>query len=147
MNVLSWNISWGSDPEKILACLSEEFFTGPIIACLQEVTPSVYKRFNDALSERFWLVYSLNYRVPGKFDSKSRKLGALIIASKEIRPVSGGCVFRAPYPDRTCYFRFDWHQKTYSILSFHSVTGVNYKKGKSVQFDAFAEAIMEFQPV
>lgn len=146
MRIISWNISWGSDPEKILQQLKAELKYFGTIACLQEVTPSVYKLFCNEFKSSFRLTYSLEYRAPGKFDTKSRKLGVLIISPDYMRPLSDGCIFRAPYPDRTCYFKFSYFGQTYSILSLHSVTGVNYKKGKSVQFDSWAEAIEELEP-
>ncbi len=146
MKLLSWNISWDSNPEKIITCLKSELAGGPVIACLQEVTPSVYEFFRNDLGKDFTFVYSLDFRAPGKFDSKSRRLGVLIIASWEIVPISYGCLRRVPFPDRTCWFCFEWHQKAYTVLNLQSVTGANYRKGKSVQFDSFAEEIERLRP-
>lgn len=146
MKLLSWNIGWDSTPEKIISCLKAKLAVSPVIACLQEVTPSVYELFREAFGKDFTLVYSLDFRAPGKFDSKSRRLGVLIIASGEIVPISRGCLRRVPYPDRTCWFCFEWHQKAYTVLNLQSVTGANYRKGKSVQFDSFAEEIERLRP-
>lgn len=146
MRIIHWNISWASSPEAILRQLKTELSQGFTIACLQEVTPSAYAVFRKELLEHYILTYSLNFRAPSKYDSKSRRLGVLIIAPDCVCPVSDGVIFRTSYPERTCYFKFSWFGQTYSILSLHSVTGVNYKKGKSVQFDSFAEAIDELLP-
>ncbi len=147
MKILSWNISWGSKKEKILERLKAEMDATSTIICLQEVTPSTKSFFyNDLAGGKFRFTYSLDFRQPGEFDSQSRKLGVLIITSPDIEITRQGVLQRVPYPDRTAYIQFKYNGVSYTLVNLHSVTGVNYKKGKSVQFDSFAEAIKEIQP-
>ncbi len=147
MKILSWNISWSSKKEKILDRLKIELDTVSSIVCLQEVTPSVKTFFQDSLSsQKYHFIYSLDYRYPGEFDSKSRKLGILIITTSDIEIVQAGVLPRVPFPDRTAFIRFKYCSSLYTLMSLHSVTGVNYKKGKSVQFDSFAEEIKRMEP-
>lgn len=147
MKILSWNVSWSSKKEKILERLLMELDTTSTIVCLQEVTPSVKAFFHAALEKKqYRMLYSLDYRHPGEFDTKSRKLGVLIIISPDIQIQEGGVLSRVPYPDRTAFIKFEYCGASYVLVSLHSVTGVNYKKGKSVQFDSFAEAVTDMKP-
>lgn len=147
MKILSWNISWASQKDKILERLKVELDTTSTIVCLQEVTPSAHDFFLNELGlQKYRFTYSLDFRYPGEFDSRSRKLGVLIITSPDIEITRQGVLQRVPYPDRTAYIQFKYCGAPYTLFSLHSVTGVNYKKGKSVQFDSFAEAIKEMRP-
>ena len=147
MKVIHWNISWGSHKEKILEHIMEVIDCTGTIVCLQEVLPSVESFIRTELcAVGYKFIYSLDYRVPGKYDSRTRKLGVLIIISPDIELEEGGVLMRTPFPDRTAYVVFRYWGETYKLVSLHSVAGVNFKRGKSVQFDSFAEAIEDIQP-
>lgn len=100
----------------------------------------------QGLGEEFNYTYSLSYRYPGEFDTRSRELGVLIITSSDIELTRRGVLNRTPCPDRTAFIEFSYCGASYTLVSLHSVTGVDYKKGKSVQFYSFAEAIKDLHP-
>lgn len=146
MVIISWNISWQSKRERILEKLKELIDSSSMIVCLQEVLPPVKDYICQGLGEEFNYTYSLSYRYPGEFDTRSRELGVLIITSSDIELTRRGVLNRTPCPDRTAFIEFSYCGASYTLVSLHSVTGVDYKKGKSVQFYSFAEAIKDLHP-
>ena len=91
-------------------------------------------------------VYSLDYRAPGKFDTKSRELGVLLLTSKNISVDDGGVFERALFPDRTIWAKLLVNGKELKVTGFHSITGCDHKKAKSINFLSFAEAVDDFRP-
>ena len=146
MKVISWNIGWGSKKEKIALMLKHKLEQSLCVACLQEVTPSVKKYLQSFIGEQYLYLYSLDSRFVGEFDTKSRKLGVLIIISKTFTFLYSHVLDRTPFPDRTLFVSFAYLGVEYRVMSLHSVTGCNYSKAKSVQFYSFAEAIAAYHP-
>lgn len=147
MNIIHWNISYNAKKEQIAEKLMKELREGDTIACLLEVTKTTYQFLRDKFDEQFRFVYSLDHRAPGDYDSKVRKLGVLIIVPSKMKILYCGVLRRTPYPDRTAFATIsDENERIFRILSLHSVTGCNFYRGKSVQFDSFAEAIKEYNP-
>lgn len=145
MRVIDWNISYmGNFITKLDFLFSH--LDNNYCVLLQEVKQNVYEYIKSKYSETNTLLYSLNYRKPGKFDSDARKLGVLIILSKEIQLLESGVIERNLFPDRTIYATVKYNNKILKLLDLHSITGCGYYKAKSVQFESLAEFIDNYQP-
>ena len=147
MRIIHWNISYNADKELVAAKLSNDLLGEDTIAFLLEVTKSTYTFLSEKFRDNYRLVYSLDYRLPGDYDSKVRKLGVLIIVPSKYKVVYCGVLRRVPYPDRTASVILqDEKGRILRLLSLHSVAGCNFLRGKSVQFDSFAEIVKTFAP-
>lgn len=146
MQIISWNIGWGCQKEKIAIMLKQKLEQSFCVVCLQEVTPNTKDFLCSYLGESYYYLYSLDYRYVGDFDTKSRKLGVLTIISRSFKFLYAHTLSRTPFPDRTLLVSFAFMGVEYKIINLHSVTGCNYLKAKSVQFYSFAEAIKYYQP-
>lgn len=147
MRIIHWNISYNAKKELIAAKLSDDLLREDTVICLLEVTKTTYTYLREEIGDRYRFVYSLDYRLPGDYDSKGRKLGVLIIVPVNYRVINCGVFRRAPYPDRTAFVILqDEAGRFLRILSLHSVAGCNFLRGKSVQFDSFAEIVKSFTP-
>lgn len=104
---------------------------------MQEVTLKHYKELKEAM-RGYNIRYSLDYRKPGKFDSKQRQLGIAIITTKDLPIISAKCIDRCLLPDRTLLVKVQCGSKTIKVLGLHSITGCDHKKAKSMQFLSFA---------
>lgn len=151
MKVIHWNISYSSDKEKVLETLSRLVKDEDVIVCLQEVQPSVKDFLVDKLQG--WggtkgtpYAYSLDYRQPGKYDGKNRKLGVLILCPASMYIIDSGVFNRTPFPDRTLWAEVLYQGEVIKVASLHSITGCGYSKAKSTQYFSFSEAIGEFAP-
>ena len=145
MRFIDWNISYAGDTERKIDYLRTHLCDDMCIM-LQEVKPLAYEFIKTALEAKFNIFYSLDYRKPSKFDSDARKLGVLILVSKEIEVVESGVIERSPFPDRTMYITINNENKSVKILALHSLTGCGYYRSKSVQYDSFAEFIDTYRP-
>lgn len=147
MNYISWNISYSSKKEKIAEKLLSEINNQKTIICLMEVMPATYEYLKSQLSENYGMSYSLDFRHPGKFDSRSRKLGVMFVYPKRIEVSKVDVLWRAPFPDRTLMMQYKEPSGNYkTIMTLHSITGCGYKKTKSVQFNTFAEIVDDIKP-
>lgn len=145
MRFIDWNISYAGDTERKIDFLRTHL-RDEMCIMLQEVKPHAYEYIKTALAEEFNMFYSLDYRKPSKFDSDARKLGVLVLVSKEIEVVESGVIERSPFPDRTMYITINKENKRVKILALHSLTGCGYYRSKSVQYDSFAEFIDTYRP-
>ena len=143
MKIIDWNISYDNDPELKIAYLESVIGDDSFIAILQEVTPSQY----DVLKSRFKNIrYSLDYRKPGKFDTRQRELGIAIVCSDDIKIKSTDVLNRCLLPDRTLMVDVDYKGGMLRIIGMHSITGISHKQAKSMQFLSWAEAVDEYKP-
>ncbi len=145
MKIIDWNISYSGNSKSKFEYLKKIIGNEPAVVILQEVIKSSYDALKDYFTD-FNIEYSLNYRAPGKFDTKSRGLGIVIMASKEIEIVSAQVVDRCLLPDRTLLVEVKFNGKSIKFLGLHSITGCDHKKAKSIQFYSFAEAIDVYKP-
>ena len=141
MEIIHWNAGYGSKIEKVDDLLKR--MGGDVIALL-EVTPGKYEYLREQYKDR--IVYSLDYRKPGKYDSRGRKLGIALIMSDEIEILDSGVFERALLPDRTLWAVVRYKGTEIKIASFHSITGCDHKKAKSMFFNSIAEAVDEYRP-
>lgn len=147
MIILNWNISYGCNIEKIcneLKNITKEDKT--IVVTLQEVVESSFKYLEKMLQNDFNVIYSLNFRKPGKYDTKSRKLGTLIMTTKNIKIIESNVFNRCLLPERTLYATIEIDNKIIKVVTLHSITGCAHKKAKSLQFYSFAEVVDDYKP-
>ena len=134
--VIQWNVKINSDPELIIECLKNNSGNKYTIINLQEVS----EKLMDCIKENFkdsYFAYSLEYRKPGHFEGKNRKMGVATI-------IIGGKINKADilnetvFPERTLYSEIEINKKIVKNLTFHSLTGCDYKKAKSSNFASIA---------
>lgn len=145
LRIIDWNISYAGDTEGKVKYL-QEYISLDTCVMLQEVKPHAFEYIKTALGEQFKMLYSLDYRKPSKFDSDARKLGVLVLVSKDIEVIDAGTIERSPFPDRTMYATIRKDNEEIRLLALHSLTGCGYYRSKSVQYDSFAEFIDAYRP-
>ncbi len=145
MKVIDWNISYMGIVDKKIEYLMRIINNESTIIILQEVTENTYKFLKD-IFKNYNIEYSLNYRVPSKYDTKSRKLGIVIMTSKDIKIINARVIDRCIFPERTLLVEVKFKNEKIKVLGLHSITGCDYKKAKSIQFYSFAEAIDTYKP-
>jgi endonuclease/exonuclease/phosphatase family metal-dependent hydrolase len=145
MKIITWNISYFTKYEPKIKLLKNKVLNDSFIIILQEVKQNVYSKLLKDFKDHN-VSYSLNIRKPGKYDTGSRKLGVVIITSNDFVLLEERVYERALLPDRTLFVRVKKGNKEYKVLGLHSITGVDHKKAKSIQFYSFAEAIDELKP-
>jgi exonuclease III len=145
MKIITWNISYFTKHEPKLKLLKNKVLNNSFIIILQEVKKNVYlKLLKDFKNHN--VSYSINIRKPGKYDTGSRKLGLVIITSNDFILLEERVYERALLPDRTLFVKVKKDNQECKVLGLHSITGVDHKKAKSIQFYSFAEAIDELKP-
>lgn len=146
MKIINWNISWSNEVDKKIEYLKKLVAEDSFIIILQEVKIHSYEAFKKAFTDVANIEYSLKYRIPGKYDTDSRKLGVAILVSKEIKIINAKIVDRALMPDRTLLVDVEYRNTSLRVLGLHSITGCHHLKAKEIQFFSFAEAIDEYKP-
>ncbi len=143
---ISWNISYHGNTkgkiELLKAVIGEVNGEYPCVIALQEVTEKAY---SDIVREvRFQShCYSLQLRQPGKFEGNNRGLGCFIGSVGGVEINSFSLIDRALFPERALCASMKLGEKKFEIISFHSLTGVAFKKGKSAQFASLADYLHE----
>lgn len=146
MRIINWNISWSNKTETKVAYLRSLIEGRSFVVILQEVKMLAYEALKQSLSDIANIEYSLDYRIPGKFDTDSRKLGVAILVSKDLKITHAQALSRALMPDRTLMVDIEYNNAPLRILGLHSITGCQHSKAKEIQFFSFAEAIDEYRP-
>ncbi|MBE6007761.1 MAG: hypothetical protein E7235_01020 [Lachnospiraceae bacterium] len=146
MKIINWNISWLNSIETKAEYLLDKVGSEPFIIILQEVKIKAYEYLKETFKDTGNIEYSLNYRVPGKYDNDSRKLGVAIITSKDMKVRYANTLNRTIMPDRTLFLELEYNGQILRVIGLHSVTGVHHLKAKELQYFGFAEAIDEFKP-
>ena len=146
MIIIDWNISYMHTINKKIDYLKNTIKNKSFIIILQEVTQNDYNELQNQFSNIAHIEYSLKYREPGMFDTRSRKLGIAIIVSNDIRVTHAQVLERALLPDRTLMVDVMYHNKLLRIFGLHSITGCQHGKAKEIQYYSFAEAIEIYKP-
>lgn len=136
IKIIQWNISYSCKIDEICEYIKSHI-EGKTIVCLQEVLPNSLKQIIDSLQPTDFS-YSLNYRKPGIFDGKNRMMGVLTLLFGG-RILYAEVLNRSVFPDRTLFSKAIFDNKHISLLNFHSLTGVSYKKAKGSNFASIAE--------
>ncbi len=140
VRVIQWNISFKANAEKIAEFLLDAV-SGYTIITLQEVLDSVHQEISSKLNADD-VAYSLNHRSPGKFEGKNRKMGvATYVFGGSINGSS--LVSRSVFPERTLQTTIKFEDISVDLLTFHSITGCDYKKAKSSNFASIADFLYE----
>ncbi len=140
LQLLQWNISYSCKIDKIVDFMFAHI-KEPTIVCLQEVLAMHKDRLIERLAPSDY-AYSLDYRKPGLFDGKNRQMGVLtMLFGGEIEEAK--VLNRTVLPDRTLYTKMRIGDESVSLLNFHSITGVGYKKAKGANFASIAEFLHE----
>lgn len=145
MKLINWNVSYAGSFEKKFEYLRKIIEDQDVIVIMQEITETAYLKLKEMFGD-YKIEYSLNYRKPSKFDTKSRRLGVAIMVSNSIEVVNATVLDRCLLPDRTMFVEILKDNMLYKVLGLHSITGCDHKKAKSIQFFSFAEAIEEYKP-
>lgn len=145
MRLLSWNISYQNHVISKIE-LIKKYLKDDMVIVLMEVVEKDYFILKQAFENSFHISYSLDLRKPSAFDTRSRKLGVVILVSKAYQMEAFDVLNRTPFPDRTGYVMFSKEGHHIKLLGLHSITGVDYKKTKSIQFYSFAESIDSIKP-
>lgn len=143
LRIVDWNISYQNSAGPKADLLDSVVKGKSFIALLQEVTPKQYEYLRDHYSN---IRYSLDYRKPGKFDTRQRQLGIAVIASEDLIIENAAVLERCLLPDRTLLIDVKTRKETIRLIGLHSITGIAHKKAKSMQFLSFAECIDSYKP-
>lgn len=146
MKIINWNISWSNKIDSKANYIKEQISDNSFVVILQEVKPHAYEYLKEVFSDIANVEYSLSYRVPGKYDTDSRKLGIAILTSKDIKVANAQVLNRALMPDRTLMVDIEYNNMTFRVLGLHSITGCQHLKAKEIQYFSFAEAVEEYKP-
>lgn len=146
MKIVNWNISWCNKIEKKISYLRAMIAGDSFIVILQEVRPHDYEFLKQSMDDIANIEYSLNYRIPGKYDTDARKLGVVIFASKDIDILDAKVLNRTLMPDRTLMVDLKYKGDNLRVFGLHSITGCQHLRAKEIQYFSFAEAIDEYQP-
>ena len=146
MKIINWNISWSNKIDGKAGYLRGLIEGDSFIVILQEVKQYAYEFLVESLGNIANIVYSLNYRVPGKYDTDSRKLGVAVLISKDFRITNAQVIDRALMPDRTMLVDIEKGTQRLRVLGLHSITGCHHLKAKEIQYFSFAEAIDKYKP-
>lgn len=139
IRIIQWNISYNANPEKIANYLLKHLDVYTIVN-LQEVLEPTHLKLISILQPQS-SAYSLELRKPGLYDGKNRKMGvATYVFGGDI--LKSEVLSRSIFPDRTLFCSINFENRIVSILNFHSLTGVDYKKAKSSNFASIAEYII-----
>jgi hypothetical protein len=138
IQVIQWNVSSSCNPVSIASFLQSHFLPNiPIIVCLQEVTLKIHQVISSQLRPSFD-IYSLNLRPQGKREGRNRSLGIDILGfNLEVEYFD--LIHRAVFPERTLDVTCAFGSKKIRVVSFHSLTGVGYKKAKPSNFASLAD--------
>lgn len=147
MLYIDWNIKCSCEIDKIIDLINKKSCANDCVIALQEVMPEKAKKIAESFENTYWIVYSLDYRpADAEFDTDNRRLGVMLLISKDYQINNSGVFERCLFPERTLYATVSKDGTTRRIATFHSITGVAFKMGKAVQFRSFAECIRNYCP-
>jgi len=140
VRIIQWNISFKANADKIVEFLLNSV-SGHTIITLQEVLESVHQEISSKLNADD-VACSLSHRSPGKFEGKNRKMGVATYAfGGSIE--SSSLISRSIFPERTLQTAIKFEDTSINLLTFHSITGCDYKKAKSSNFASIADFLHE----
>lgn len=134
LRVIQWNIKINCQIDKILEYL-KIFIKPNTVINLQEVSKNASIKISEESKTN--MEFSLDYREPGLYEGRNRKMGVMTI-------VYGGTINKTAlldmtvFPERSLATTIDFKEVTIENLTFHSLTGVDYKKAKSSNFASIA---------
>src|SRR5690554_3329778 len=145
VRLMLWNISYLNPIEPKLELLSKNM-TDKTIIVLLEVFPKTNEYIKKYFDNTHDIYYSLDLRVPSRYDGRNRKIGVTILIDKSYNSNNHNVLNRTPFPDRTSFVDISSNGNSHRVMGLHSLTGVGYGRAKSTQFFSFAESIDEYRP-
>jgi hypothetical protein len=140
IRIIQWNISFNCTAHKIAGYIAQSIL-GPTIVNLQEVSEKAYQEISSILKTTD-AAYSIDLRRPGRCEGKNRTMGvATFVFGGKIEHYD--LIYRSVFPERTLFSTIQFEKRKISVLNFHSLTGVDYKKAKSSNFASIADFIAE----
>mgnify|MGYP003588629008 CR=1 FL=1 len=140
IRIIQWNISFNCTAHKIACCIAHSIL-GPTIVNLQEVSEKANQEISSILNATD-AAYSIDLRRPGRYEGKNRTMGvASFVFGGKIEHYD--LIYRSVFPERTLFSTIQFEKRKISVLNFHSLTGVDYKKAKSSNFASIADFIAE----
>lgn len=138
MRVVQWNISVRSRVGFVAKFIRGMIApSGTTVVCLQEVLKGAYASLVEEL-EPTSSALSLELRPPGPHEGRNRHMGvAVLVFGGEV--ISRELLDRTVFPERTLEVRIGTGLGPVKVLSFHSLTGVGYRKAKAANFAAIAD--------
>jgi hypothetical protein len=134
--VIQWNISYNSNILKIASLLKLHIKRRTLVQ-LQEVTRGHFEFLILELNPTD-SCFSLNYRTPGHYEGKNRKLGvATFVFHGKIKRAE--LLERSLFPERALFCEMKFGNHSIKSLNFHSLTGVGYRHGKASNFASIAD--------
>jgi endonuclease/exonuclease/phosphatase family metal-dependent hydrolase len=137
IRVIQWNVSTMSQPKAIAHFIQGRVGDRPTIACLDEVRRASYDKLVDFLEPRS-SCFSLDLRMPGKNEGRERGAGVAVLGFG-LPIVSFELMDRAVFPERTLSALLGSSSGPIRVASFHSLTGVGYRKAKASNFASIAD--------
>ena len=135
IRIIDWNISYNSKKERIVEFIKENL-TENFIINLQEVQEHVFSYIKEQFPG-YSIAYSLNYRKPGFYEEKNRRLGVLTLSDLSLNS-EATLLTNTVFPERTLLTTFKIKDEIIKNLNFHSLTGCDYKRAKSSNFASIA---------
>jgi hypothetical protein len=139
IQIIQWNIKINSNPKMILAYIKEKMEYYSIIN-LQEVSRNNYEILKNEL--KLDCSYSLDLRVPGKYEGRNRQMGVMTMINNG-SIINTHLIEKSVFPERTLVTSLKLSNLILTNLTFHSLTGVDYKKAKSSNFASIASYFPE----
>jgi len=134
LRVIQWNIKINSNSKSIKNLLSK-YIKNNTIVNLQEVTENTYNEISQSISgDR---AFSLLHRSPGIYEGKNRKMGVMTVVHNGVI-LKSTLVHQSLFPERTLMTQISFDNQIITNLTFHSLTGVDYKKAKASNFASIA---------
>ena len=131
MIIIDWNIAYLNSPEPKLEFLEEKIDKQPYIIILQEVIPSAFEAIKKHFEKTAQVEYSLNYRVPGKYDNRSRKLGIVIIMSQDFILNQLACWKGRFYQIELCLLKLHETEIQFVFLAYILLQDASIRKQKN----------------
>jgi hypothetical protein len=134
IRVIQWNICIISKISKIVEFIDRNI-TEKCIVNLQEVTEKSFNYLKENLNDN--AAFSLIHRTPGVYEGKNRKMGVATLCFGG--SIAESCLLnRSVFPERTLITKIKMDERVVNNFTFHSLTGVDYKKAKSSNFASIA---------
>jgi len=131
---MQWNIKINCKVEKIVEFIQSNINDSCIVN-LQEVSSNSFSQIKEILINN--AVFSLDFRTPGIYEGRNRKMGvATLVSGGQIK--NKGLLNNTVFPERSLVTEIEFGNVNITNLTFHSLTGVDYKKAKSSNFASIA---------
>jgi len=134
LRIIQWNLKINSSIDKIIEFLKLNLTENCIIN-LQEVSVNSFLKLKELIGIN--IAFSLDFRTPGVYEGKNRKMGVATLVFGGLI-TKKGILENTVFPERSLLTEILIGDVKITNLTFHSLTGVDYKKAKSSNFASIA---------